>query len=132
MAQEALDDSTRKMAAITAKMRSAEKPGARILEEGLELYYSRDDDYLTATIGAPKPSVSIPAGPIYLLVDPDSGQINALEVPFFLEVWQEGRLRGPLWEIAHRLVEAGHSTVYIPPQRDLEEAAEAAQDLIPA
>lgn len=129
MVQDALDNSKRHTAEILARVR---EDGKRADDEGLELHYSPEDDYLTVTVGEPRESVSIPAGVVYILVDPDSGKINALEVPFFVENFKSGKVEGDFWEIAYRLVEAGHSTVYIPAKKEQERAGTAFKDLVPA
>ncbi|HLG12884.1 MAG TPA: hypothetical protein VI876_14090 [Dehalococcoidia bacterium] len=131
MVQDALDDSKRHTEEILERVRQTRESTPR-KDEGLEIHYSPEDDFLTATQGKPRPSVSLRAGAIYLLVDPDSGEVNALEVPFFLEAWREGKLKGAFWDIAYRLVEAGHYSIYIPPKQEQERAGRAFQDLIPA
>jgi len=132
MVQEALDKSKRQTEELRKRARNAKKPSVRIQSEGLEIHYSPDGDYLTCTIGEPRPSVSIPAGSAHVLVDPDSGEVNALEVPFFLEVFEAGQLEGPLWDLAFRLIKSGHLTVYIPPRQEQERAEETFKDLVPA
>jgi hypothetical protein len=132
MVQRALDDSDKNKAALIAKLQSRASFSEKMHKHGMTIEYSPDDDYLTITLGAPGESVSVPSAEgVYLLVDPDSGELNALEIPFFQETYQQGNLKGEFWKLAAEWLEAGHTTVHIPPRWE-ERAEEAFRDLIPA
>ena len=52
----------------------------------------------------------------YLLLDPDSGELNAVEVPFFRDVLEGGRLAGEFWQLIAGWLQSGHTSVHIPPR----------------
>ena len=100
--------------------------------EGMTLDYAPDDDYLAITFGQPSESVSLPSDAgVYLLLDPDSGELNALEVPFFRETLERGKLKDEFWQVAAKWINAGHTSVHIPPHLE-DRAEEAFRQLIPA
>ena len=108
----------------------------RIDEEGMEVAYSSEDDYLRITIGVPKPSIEIswPEDHPYnvVLYDPDTYQINAFEAPFFVEKLGGKEPEHELWRFALKLIQQGRTIVYIPPRAERERAEQAVQDLVPA
>ena len=132
MVRRALEASERSKAALLKKLQRRKSFSEKMRAEGMTLAYAPDDDYLAITFGEPSESVSLPSDAgVYLLLDPDSGELNALEVPFFKETYGQGRLKGEFWQLAAEWLEAGHTSVHIPPRWE-DRAEEAFRDLIPA
>jgi hypothetical protein len=138
MAQDALEESKRYRAQMDAKLQGRASLARKMREQGIEIAYLPENDYLTITIGSPRESVSLSmGGGIYFLVEPDSGEINAIEVPFFREMYVRGPLKGgEFWDLVYELTEAGRNEVLIPArgeQERTERAIErAVEDLVPA
>ena len=134
MAEDAMTESRRVRAELSRKVLLANADLAdRMEQEGLDIEYSVEDDYLRLTIGPAKPSIAITwPDEIYsvAMIDPDSHLISALEAPFFMESLGNREPKQELWAMIIGLIKAGHTSVYIPPREDRERTERAFQGLV--
>jgi len=116
MVREALDESEKNTHELIRKLQDrGESLSEMIHERGMEVQYSAEDDYLRITLGSPRPSISLPVeNGVYLLVDSDTGELNAIEVPFFVETYHAGALKSEFWRLAFEWISVGNTTSYIP------------------
>ena len=138
MASELIKDSKLQTAALISQVRAVNGDlNLRAEAEGIEINYSREDDYLRVQIGKPRESVALTThdGPLYVavLVEPDSAKISALEVPFFLELATKMRKNSrhyDFWKMIEDIVRASDEvTAYIPPRQTWERAGRALAEL---
>jgi hypothetical protein len=134
--QDALSSSRENRSAITSRIFAANANLAeRHQAEGLEIDYSSEDDYLRITIGEPRESLSIglqDSLKAIVLYDPDTFEITALEVPFFMERLSKAGSTPEFWLLVAELIKKRSSAaaVYIPAARESRRTGEAFRDLM--
>jgi hypothetical protein len=134
--QDALNSSNQQKKDISKRILDANADIAeRVQADGLEIDYSSEDDFLRVTVGEPRPSLS--AGlrddlRSIVLYDPDTFEITAVEVPFFMERVSHASSVPEIWRLISELVKKRSSaaTVFVPAARETKHTIEAFRDLV--
>jgi hypothetical protein len=136
MAEHALNESERYTVALLKRIKASNRNlEQRMRAEGMEIDYSPEDDYLRVTIGRLRSCESVPQddamGSVFL-VEPETAEIAAVEVPFFRERLRRVSPSGDFWRLIASLIERGHNYVYIPPTAEAEATERALGNLVSA
>ncbi len=112
-------DHERKVQDLRKRFLAVNKDLAPLLHsEGMLISYRREDDYLYVTFGIkPRESMGLELGDVTVFVDPESMQATGVEIPFFLERLNAGRLKG--WELPAKWLQES-DTILIPPSKQIQ------------
>jgi hypothetical protein len=136
MVQDALNASKQQGIDISKRISESNADIAdRLQSDGLEIDYSSEDDFLRVTIGKPRPSLSIGLRDelrSIVLYDPDTFEVTAVEVPFFMERVSNAASLPEIWRLIAGLVKkrASAASVYVPAVRETKRTIEAFRELV--
>ena len=139
MVQDILSESRRQRDEATKNiLRANDRLPERMRDEGFEIEYDSELDYLRLTIGEPRESlaISLKDGVFQslLLYDPATYFVLGFEVPFFKEKLQRDPPKGDfLWSLAELLEKSGDGTrIRIPSGKESARIERAFRDLVRA
>jgi hypothetical protein len=112
-------DNQKKMRALRAKVMERNSDLATIIDKsGVTVEYNKDEDYLYIIIGEPRPGMAVSMGEATVIVDPDTLEILAIDVPFYFEKMREHHFRGAWSYFVKRL---GDGATNLPREGEAEE-----------